>query len=171
MPIENLLSRLAGESSWKTEYSGGSFGGLSKSDVAYSLAGMPPHLYAFARAKYLHCTDRIPDLLAWVLENSPDNKRKFQLARLAILESICPLHCKACGGKGIQYAQRGVVQTCETCKGSGYKAYSAAERAQLIGLHRSGWKRVWEDRYSVVFRRLQALDSQVSAHVWAKLRD
>ena len=171
MGIENLLARLAGESSWKTEYSGGSFGALSKSDLAYCLTGMPPHIYAYARAKFLHSTDKIPDLLAWVLENSPHNKRQFELARLAILESICPKHCPDCDGKGIQYGQRGVVTTCQTCRGSGYKAYSAAERARLVGLHRSGWRRVWEDRYNVVYRRLQVLDSEVSAHVFRKLRD
>ena len=169
MGIESLLSRLAGESSWRTECSGGAFGGLSKSDIAYTLSGMQPHEYAYARAKYLHSVDKIPDLLNWVLENSPENKRKFELARLAILETICPRLCPACAGKGIVYGIRGVVSNCQTCQGSGKKAYSDAERAQLVGLHRSGWKRVWSDRYSLIYRRLQSIDNDVNRHIRLRL--
>ena len=139
MAVENLLARLAGECNWSTETRSGGFGGLSHSDIAYCMGGLSIPAYAYCRIKYLHDVSSVPALLKWAVENTPPNKRRFALARLAILESITPRKCGSCEGKGISYHEQGIIKTCPRCHGTGSKSFSNSERARLIDVDKSGY--------------------------------
>ena len=170
MPIPELLGRLAGKCSWATEASGGSFGGLSSSDVAYTLSGLSKEHWAYTQVRYFHDPAPMPQLVEWILANTPDSRHSLPMAMLAILESVSPRKCTSCSGRGEQHHKYGRIVVCDRCRGSGNQPFAASERARLIGISRQVFQRKWANRYDNVYRRLSYLDSEVIRHVKSKLR-
>lgn len=170
MGIESILARLAGTCSWKTEQLGYSYGSLSVSDIAYCLSGLSPEHTAFCRVKYLHDPEPMPDLVKWVLENTPENKHSLPMAMLAILESVSPRDCVSCSGRGEIHHKAGKVSECDRCRGSGDLPFTTAERARLMGINFSTYRKNWADRYDNVYRRLSYVDSELIRHIRARMQ-
>lgn len=138
---------------------------LTPSDVAGMLAGLDraPYLCGlFVEAGYwdvLYELERqlwraILDLACEQLWNLPKGPAQCRpLGHLALLELAGPsTPCRPCGESGLVTDRHtGTQKQCTQCLGRGKVPLVSATRADLIGVNRSNWDRVWEDRYKHVF--------------------
>ena len=168
MGIENLVSRLAGSSSWKTDVSGSGHDSLSLSDIAYCLHGLPPECLAYCHAKYFAISRSVPDLVEWAYQQENPGKKHLELSVLALTESLFPRKCPDCSGRGEIWLKHGRIIECQRCHGSGNAPYSKAERARQIGVSRECFRH-YQPRYERIYRRVNALDGQIKGHVKRKL--
>lgn len=148
---------------------GGGKGGLSPSDVAFLLAGLPRHIEMVLLATYAaqaDAWDEIREILArrvgeeakrrrWKLRRSEASIQILTgLVDIAMEEVLQPPHCKRCSGRGTVVA-KGLVTTCSQCTGTGLGRISNAEKARRCGLHPSSFKSTWSPRLEFPVRLLR----------------
>src|SRR3990167_6653011 len=71
----------------------------------------------------------------------------LDLSRLALYEDIDPQVCTICKGVG-QVVIKSKIVVCGGCGGSQRASLRDSDRSRLMGIDRSGWSRVWRDRYN-----------------------
>ena len=71
----------------------------------------------------------------------------LDLSRLALYEDIDPQTCPICLGVAQALVNSKIV-VCQACGGSQRSSLSDSDRSRLMGIDRSGWSRLWRDRYN-----------------------
>lgn len=83
---------------------------------------------------------RFADQNKWKI--SKNDQKLTNLTNLCLLEYTNPLKCPTCNGTGMYR-----YKECNTCKGSTNYVLTDSQRAEIIGIHRSNWKRNWKLRH------------------------
>lgn len=166
--IEQILARLAGGSSFRSEIASSSIDSLSVSDIAYALAGLKQEQIYLVATKYLG-EDRAESLTQWLLSEIKPCKYAGKLASLAVYEAINPRVCPSCKGRQHVVTRRGQVKPCRQCYATGTLPLKKADRARYVGIEPHTWKH-WQGRYSDIYRKLDIMDGQIIRHVRRKLR-
>lgn len=166
--VRKLLARLNPKvTSW--EGGGGGHGGMTQSDVAAALAGLPRDVemtlraaYAADEAAWEEIASRLRgDMLQrskrrrWRLRGTERWPRIFNaLVEIAMVEVLSPPNCRRCKGRGV-HRHRAVVKVCDRCGGSGMSRIPVAEKARRTGLHPSSFTTTWEPRLEEVVYQLR----------------
>ena len=146
----------------------GGYGALTASDIAHALATIDdPAARLFARiaadhvpvavlhrgeALYQDKLERLIRLRLHVIAKKGNwtiPKKRFMdmLIRLAVVEQLSGAQCMACNGQGEVMIQS-KSYTCGSCKGSGIKGWTDAQRASYAGISERHFRR-WRERYRV----------------------
>ena len=117
-----------------------------------------PHIRLYARVKYAqqtgfseelaHCmrieASTLSGIGAWRV---PRHEWLLDLSRLALYEDIDPQICPICKGMGQALVNSKIV-ICRACGGSQRASLMDSDRARFMKIDKSGWSRVWRDRYN-----------------------
>lgn len=177
------------------------FGGLGREDVAHMLADLPTESFMMGMA--YECNDRGAlldlELRLWqiTLKRARDEKWRHpsqpficrRLAGLALFETLDPLLCGICNGKGtISFSlsdhpewmlsphfgrineQSGHMR-CFCCAGTGKLKMSGRKRADLAGVHKFTWANYWSARYEPIFRTTKSWLFEARSHLARKLSE
>lgn len=71
----------------------------------------------------------------------------LDMCALALTESVDPMVCAWCSGRGSAMVGNKVV-VCDGCKGSGRRLMQARDRAKLMGCTEQAWSMSWAKRYT-----------------------
>jgi hypothetical protein len=162
---------------------GKGFEALRPEDVAHALSGLERPAYLLALIKW--AGDETPNLreelardllLAsasiaaranWHIPRGPGYLRG--LVATAIWEMLDNRKCEYCEGRGIVYPPRSAAVDCNRCGGTGKQEASERMRAEISGIPRAAWRRVWFRRYWRVFGVLAGWEDAVKEHLRARL--
>lgn len=87
-----------------------------------------------------------------------------RMSELAIAESISTGVCKRC--RGVKFARLGeAVKVCPCCKGSGVSRLSEHQKAELLNVPWTSFRREWGGRYEQIHRAIHDWDADVRAAV------
>jgi hypothetical protein len=173
---------------------------MKPADVAALLSGLAPELlwmgmaYVCGDLRSLRDLERhlwvrvqgMSELNNWEFSKQMNCRR---LAGLALYEAIDDLRCQICNGKGTTtfelsrepgmmfspYYERlneheGRVR-CMACQGSGKVRLSGRKRADLCGISKDSWARVWGRRYEPVFEVANGWLNDASRYLAKRLRE
>lgn len=147
----------------------GSGSNHSRTEIAGALHGitdLPLHLIwsEFIDATcvqgrlWYHAEMHVIDLAVereWFLPRHDPQRGKETLrrmARLAILELTTPLRCQSCGGTRVNRLAR----ACGKCRGTGNLVIRKGERARLLDIPYTSWRRQWRSRYHAILAHFKA---------------
>lgn len=178
----------------------GGHNSLSREDVEAMLCGLARNAFLMGMAYECHDLKALEDLerRLWqiVIGMSQAEQWKLpkgefvtrRLAALALYESMDPLICPQCNGKGTTtfelrrepglmmsqyYSQlnehEGRIR-CQACQGSGKVKLSARKRADLAGINKDTWPRYWASRYEAVFALTREWLTEARSHLARELR-
>jgi hypothetical protein len=74
------------------------------------------------------------------------------LNKMALLETINPDKCMACGGIGSQTHSTGRIEKCGICYGLGKKKLSDSARARYLGMKQQTYTKTWTDIYDNIYQ-------------------
>lgn len=157
---------------------------MTPADVAGLLRGLGRR--PFLTAMLADCGDfsaYVPlhgELTGYVLSRALDEDWRMhrvqfcrELAALAILEMIGAREpCLACEGRGAVPIEDGspTLVSCELCRGSGRQPMTPDDRATMIQIHETSWRRTWAGRYEQVFGELHGWLMDARRHMARRLR-
>lgn len=155
-------------------HAGGSTGDkLTRTEFAMLLSSLSPVCVDLAMAKYCldqqsldavvcHVADysvKVASQCEWKLGSSQRQSLGW-LSAIAVHSVVSPCRCDKCKGTGITG-----FRLCRVCEGSGYLTASNRRMAAMIGVERTQWLRIWRDRYHLLLRYVQDIDSNVTIAV------
>lgn len=156
---------------------GGAAGGgtveISKTDVAAAISFAGVSVTADRLIRFLYCQDTAqePLLLAALvteLRKSVQVERPmlYGLVRLALLEITHRKLCRTCNGYGTVAAKN-----CEVCGGSGLKAMSQRERAAVLHVPDTTFRRNFEDHANTVYQYVSSMANSALARLAEQFAD
>lgn len=115
--------------------------------VLYVWAGQSDLAQPLERAVYLMAVDRAARE-SWTIPKGREYVRK--MARLAILETVGQPKCSRCNGYSKEFTREDGEIDCRVCGGEGSRSLRDDMRAEIVGMHKSRWSRVWGPRYEQI---------------------
>jgi hypothetical protein len=178
----------------------GGYASLKPADIAAVLGGLSSELFQMGMAYSCGDSRSLIDLERnlWVRVMGMSDRHGWEfskqmncrrLAGLALYEVIDDLRCQICNGKGTTtfelqhqpalifspYYERlneheGRVR-CLACYGAGKLRLSGRKRADLCGISKDSWARVWGRRYEPVFDVANGWLNDANAYLAKRLRE
>ena len=153
------------------------WGGLSPSDIAASLAGLPRLAQLILLAKWAQYPGLQHELIYQLWNYAVDISIQFgwpkppsgqetyrKLAHLAIIEGVYPLPCRRCNGHKRTWRREGYSIICPRCIGAGTHTLSNRERCKIVGMTFYQWRQ-WEYRYRVISNAIQYWNNDGLRHI------
>lgn len=147
-------------------------GQLSRSELAGLMAGLNREQMLFAMAKYCGDEQSLRELWAHVYSYAAGLAGKqgwkiikgkpivSEMSRMAVYEVVSPGRCVKCRGTGLL-----VNRACTSCSGTGFKRVSGRKLADCAGVDERQWRTCWKDRYELIVKYMQGLESAVNITV------
>lgn len=142
--------------------------GAVERDAMLALAGTPRAVALYMRARYMADRTILDELHAAAFARALglasrqwrgfDVRQVFHVERLALVaaraldESLSPMICGRCKGRGHITRLASPAAHCTICRGTGRRAPSDAARARACGISRARWSRVWGARFAQLER-------------------
>src|SRR3569623_205737 len=119
---------------------------ITTMDIAHAMGGLTKQQTAVVRAKYAEDASVLAELVWHMLVatsaiaelqelNASKRLKRGQLPGmifLAIKEVVEPSLCGACSGRSVIYKKNGLVESCQSCRGSWRKAMSKAAQLRYM---------------------------------------
>ncbi len=171
MSTENLLAKMTAHG---IQISGEGFGGkvdISCTDVAAACAGMREPVYMLMLLKF--CADKaaakpMQIYIAQLMHKENPAMplaRCMDLALVVLVQEVGGYICKTCDGTG-----RARYAVCRGCKGSGKADISQRERARLVGIDESTYRRSYAKLVEAWAAQAGQWESEGLRHVWRQCR-
>jgi hypothetical protein len=104
------------------------------------------------------------------VERWPSDERQTLLADYSLAEWLDAQRCKSCRGVGEQMTQRGLVEPCEACEGTGLRRIGLRAPAKALGMSTETYRKsVWPPRMDWARRELQRRESTALAALARRL--
>ena len=147
---------------------------LTPADIAHAYSQVSRPSFLVILRKYSLDDSVEPELIGLLVARAKPLVKRWRgplkdgqvqrLCRLALAETVSPMTCHDCAGT----ATNEVHQPCGPCKGTGRRALGGPQAADILGIDRSRWTRVWRARYIEITRMLA--DMEDAAALVAKWR-
>lgn len=95
----------------------------------------------------------------------------YRRIRAAVLtEMAAPNNCARCGGRGHTISRSGVHVICPACEGRGWDAASDRQRAELLDINESSFRRYWRSVYDWLLAECTDKESRARAQLASRLK-
>src|SRR3990167_8925462 len=158
------------------------WGGLSPSDIAASLAGLPRPAQLVLLSRWACFAGLESEILYYTLNYTvklwvqngwkyPKNEGKDflrRLSKLALIDTVFPLPCKRCKGHRRIMRREGYSITCNRCAGYGTSNLTDRERARLLDMPYSTWNG-YRRQYKNIADHVACWENDALQHIKWKL--
>lgn len=170
--LEMLGRMTAGCAGFEQSPSARSIDALTRTELAWLLAGLSRECQYYALAKYVDDIDSIRLLISHVQVYAAglaaDEGWRIVRGRpvitsmglMSVYESVAPGRCPSCQGTGMHGPR-----VCASCAGSGRLHLSGRKMAEFCHVDESSWRRNWCGRYERLIEYLQDIEFKVKIRV------
>jgi hypothetical protein len=173
---------------------------MRPADIAALLSGLPNELFWMGMAYSCGDLRSLRDLERnlWVRVQGMSDREDWEFSRqmncrrlagLALYECIDDLRCQICNGKGTTtfqlHHEPGLIFSpyyerlnehegrvrCLACQGGGKVRLSGRKRADLCGISKDSWARIWGRRYEPVYEIANGWVNDASRYLAKRLRE
>lgn len=94
-----------------------------------------------------------------------------KIREAVLLEMSGVNHCQRCVGRGFVINRAGLHVACTNCEGRGWAPVSDRQRAVVLGINESSYRRYWRGVFEYVYAHCTDAEAKARAQLAARLKD